>query len=109
VFHVGGTYPSGNVNNFVGEFQRTHFTIRCQADEDTSQASEARLSWRARLCVAILDYRTQRPLLGAECNCPLSPLRVLVRGSIQGRPVREHIPAVSVTKPHKLRTTPASF
>jgi hypothetical protein len=47
--------------------------------------------WRARLCIALLDYRTRAPRQGVACSCPVSPAVVDVLGTIRGRPIQERV------------------
>jgi hypothetical protein len=89
VFHIRGAYTSGSsTNHFGGELHRTRFTISCRSRR-AYQALFGRVSWQEKLCLAILDYRTQIPT-GIVCaGCPVSVVRVDVRGTIGGRPVHE--------------------
>jgi hypothetical protein len=90
-FQIRGIYMTGSRPSPVDAvFHRAHFTITC-LPEHTYFKSMGGLSWRERLCVAILDYRTQIRLLGIACGCPVSLVGVDVRGEIRGRPVHERI------------------
>jgi hypothetical protein len=91
VFHIHGTYTTGgSTNHFGGDLRRDRFTIVCRS-QGSYEKLFGPLSWNERLCLAILDYRTQIPLLGEECNCPASAVFVEVRGEIRGRPAAERI------------------
>jgi len=90
-FEIRETYTTGtSTNHFGGDLHRAHFALTCHNSERTYLKLQGVLSSRDRLCVAILDYRTQIPLQVA-CGCPVSSVVVDVRGTIRGRPVREHI------------------
>jgi hypothetical protein len=91
-FQIHETYTTGgSTNHFGGDLHRTHFTLTCHSSERTYLELQGVLSRQARLCLAILDYRTQIPLQGGSCKCPLSPVVVDLRGTIRGRPVYERV------------------
>lgn len=83
-FHVHGTYSTG------GDIRRPRFTIACRS-QGSYEKLFGPLSWNERLCLAILDYRTQILLLGEACNCPASAVFVDVRGEIRGHAAQEQI------------------
>jgi hypothetical protein len=90
-FQIRGIYMTDSRPSPVDTvFHRANFTITC-LPKRTYEELKGPLSWKANLCLAILDYRTQTRLLGVACNCPVSLVRVDVRGEIHGRPVRERI------------------
>jgi hypothetical protein len=89
-FQIRGTYLTGNSPNYAADLHRSHFTITC-LPKRTYEELPGLLSWKANLCIAILDYRTQIHLLGTVCGCTHSLVAVDVRGEIRGRPVRERI------------------
>jgi hypothetical protein len=88
-FHIRGTYIT-STNHFSGDIARARFAVRC-SPLGYDERLKGPMSWRERLCAAILDYRTQIPLRGGVCRCPGSLARVDVRGTIRGRPVHELI------------------
>lgn len=89
-FQIHETYTSGSsTNHFGGDLHRAQFTLTCNR-EGTYLKLAGGLSWQDRLCLAILDHRTQVPLQVA-CGCPVSPVVVDVRGTIRGRPLHERV------------------
>jgi hypothetical protein len=87
VFHIRGRYVTGRRNHFTGNIDRVRFALSCQAPQ-YYEGQDGRVSWRSRLCIALLDYPTRIPLQGIACSCPVSTSRVEVRGSVRGRRVR---------------------
>jgi hypothetical protein len=95
-FRVRGIYSScprtvtGTVNHFGSELCRAHAEFTCLSKKAYMEAANSLPN--ESLCLAILDYRTQiRFLVGEECNCPASAVRVDVRGAIQGHRIHERI------------------
>jgi hypothetical protein len=89
-FQIRGTYLTGNSPNYAADLHRLHFAITC-LPKRTYEQLKGPLSWKDKLCLAILDYPTQIRLLGIACNCPVSLVGVDVRGEIHGRRVHERI------------------
>ncbi len=89
VFQIRGTYTTGSsTNHFGGELHRDRFTVTCRSPRYYERLYGGP-SWQERLCLAIIDYRTQIPT-GILCaGCPVSVVAVDVRGTIRGRPVHE--------------------
>jgi hypothetical protein len=77
VFDVHGTYPT----------IRRHFTLRCPSQK-TIVELQGILSWRERLCFALLDYQAA-PKRAINCMCVRTVVGVTVRGVIDGRRVQE--------------------
>jgi hypothetical protein len=91
VFHIRAAYTTtgGRTNHFGGDVHLARFTLACESQRYYA-GHYGRVSWRSRLCIALLDYRTRTPLQGTPCRCPVSRAGVDVRGTIRGRPIREH-------------------
>jgi len=89
VFHIRAAYLTGSTNHFGGDVHVARFTLACESQR-YYEGHHGRVSWRSRLCIALLDYRTRTPLQGRACRCPATRAGVDVRGTIRGRPVREH-------------------
>ncbi len=87
-FHIRATYASGSTNHFGGDLHRVRFALVCRRPQ-YYKSIYRRLPWQARLCLAILDYRTQARVEQTECFCPASPITVDIRGAIRGRSVHE--------------------
>jgi hypothetical protein len=90
VFHIRGTYLSAGKNHFTGDIDRIRFTVACGSPR-SYEGRYGRVPWRARLCIALLDYRTRAPRQGVACSCPVSPAVVDVLGTIRGRPIQERV------------------
>jgi hypothetical protein len=88
VFHVRAAYPTGGTNHFGGDVRVARFTLACESQR-FYEGHFGRVSWRSRLCIALLDYRTRTPLEGPTCRCPATRAGVEVRGTIRGRTFRE--------------------
>lgn len=87
VFHVHGTYLAARSGGVGGRIIRRHFTLRCSTQK-TILELQGVLSWRDRLCVALLDYRAA-PKRAINCMCVRTVVGVTVRGTIDGRRVQE--------------------
>ena len=86
-FHIHSrTYTT---TPFGGEAHTERFTIRC-APEKTYLELPGVLSWRATLCVAILDYQAAARSATA-CTCASPQGFADLRGAIRGHPIRERI------------------
>lgn len=87
VFHIRGRYLTSRRNHFTGDINRVRFTLSCRSPRDY-RGLYGRVSWRTRLCIALLDYPRRISPQAIACSCPVSISRVAVRGSVRGRPVR---------------------
>ena len=91
VLRVTGTYATCPKGRSGGDLCGDRFTLRCPSP-GAADVLWGEPPWSARLCRAILDYRTAIRLIGSpECNCPASAVRVHVRGRVEGRLVREDV------------------
>jgi hypothetical protein len=90
VFHIRGTYLTSRTNHFSGDIDRIRFTVACGSPR-SYRGLFGRVPWRARLCMALLDYRMRVSPQRIACSCPVSVGVVDVRGTIRGRPIHERI------------------
>jgi hypothetical protein len=90
VFHIRGTYLTSRKVHFTGDIDRIRFTVACGSPRSYGGLF-GRAPWRARLCIALLDYRTRVSPQRIECSCPVSAEVVDVRGTIRGRPIHERV------------------
>jgi hypothetical protein len=87
VFDVHGTYPTDRSDGLGGRVIRQHFTLRCPTRK-TILELRGGLSWRERLCFALVDYQVA-PKRAINCMCVRTVVGVTVRGMIDGRRVQE--------------------
>jgi hypothetical protein len=84
---VTGSYTtSGGQNHFTGEIHHERFTLKCFAPRFYRQLAGV-FDWRAKLCLAILDYQAA-PQRVTACFCPVSIANIAVEGTIQSHAVR---------------------
>lgn len=92
-FRIRGAYLGRKRINpfFGGRFRQITFTLSCRS-EKTYLELAGPVSWRERLCLAILDYRSASRS-ARELTCTLPQPYVNIRGRIGGRHVAERIDA----------------